>query len=283
MTENGPNRRNSEDWLSLLRESDPTSDSKRIEEVLDMLEPEAMLPEECIDVSQSLEDYVALAEEGPRKMPSIHEHLDHCERCKNEVLVLERVRADIAEWEKLAAALCKPPPRLVLIKGEWRWPEAAGQKATAVTPEDFTFGRQVANWQLGPPQVHAVGFNAIGLEHQGRIPQVALSISLDEIRSTLVLKVTPEFLPTVHAETWLLSLQLEPDAAIEPCTTTPRIRVGLGDQERAERGWRTLVPDKMVEFKVSAPGLCNYWLHLEWSDARGERIQKKLEIPLGSE
>jgi len=243
-----------------------------VADALAVLEPNEALLDDCGQISSSLPDYVALGSIAAERMPAVKEHLDRCEDCAASFRVLIRVREDLASWNDLATAAGKPVPRLVLTGNAWKWLATAGRRLVSLSREDLALGRRVAGWQLRPPLAGAVAFQ----QARESIPHLALAAPLEEARSRLHLQVMPEFLPTVHSVVWRVRLEMDRGAAIR------HIRVGLGDDQRATKGWRTLGPEKPVEFQVEAPGDSSYWVHLEWPDPGGERMRKKLEIPLRS-
>jgi hypothetical protein len=250
----------------------PADPDALVNDALAELEPHQALLDECGQISSSLPDYVALGSMAAERMPVVREHLDRCKHCAASLRVLVRVREDLAAWHTLAATAGKPAPRLVLAGNTWKWLAAAGRRLVPLSREDLALGRRVAGWQLQQRSAGVLAFQ----QTQEPLLHLTLAAPLEEARAQLRLQVMPEFLPTVHGVVWRARLEMDRGATIH------RIRVGLGNEQRATKGWRTLGPEKPVEFQVEAPGDSSYWLHLEWSDRSGELVRKQLEIPLGS-
>jgi len=246
--------------------------SARAAEALDDIAPGGAAPVECQQVRSMLPEYVDLGEQAEERMPAIKEHLGRCEQCAADLGIILRVREDVDSWRDLASAVGKPGLRVVLVGGIWRWVSAAGRRTVAVNREDSTLGKRVGSWRMLPRPEGALAFQ----ETPQTLQALALGADITEARCRLELHVMPEFLPTVHSVVWRIRIQMERGAGIQS------VRVGLGNDQRATKGWRTLAPDRPIEFQIEDPCDKSHWLHLEWSDPLGGIGNKRLEIPLGS-
>jgi hypothetical protein len=242
-----------------------------IARALEILEPIDLRSPDCRHVSSLLAEYVALGADAATRMPGIARHLESCEACSIEYRAHEHVHEDLDSWRALARAAVANISRLVWSGQAWTWRDMMGRLLT-ITSVDLELGRSLGRWRL-QPIVTSGDAMAFG-EARDRASQVSLTIALDAPRVQLTCNVSSQFVPTHNQSDWFLRIELGPGEGPR------RVRVGLGNAERATRGWRTLEHDRPAEFSIDPPGAKPYWLRISNVDDLHPVQHAAIEIPL---
>lgn len=228
---------------------------------------------ECQDISECLPDYLALGDQASSRMPSVHLHLQSCDRCSDELTLLQDAVAHRPGWEELSEQLreAESPTLLTLIGQRWQWFSGKTRSLIALSDEDVLLGKRIGAWFLHQPP--EVGFSF----PDDSKPPLSLSISLPGNTALINLQVIPEYQATPQRWSWRLHLKMQ------QTSLTPEVHVGIGDMNRLLTGTRVLRSDRSAEFHMPPPTRDGYWLYFEWHLPEGEWQEHKVEVPLRSE
>lgn len=225
----------------------------------------------CFAFRESLPDYLRLGEQADSSMPAVQVHLDTCADCAAHLEALREVTQAIPNWKLLADMSAGRSARLVLSAGVWQWQSGTPERAP-LSREDVAASRRILNWFLQPSPQSAFAFSG-----GSALPEVCLLADLPQQRAKLRVSVCPEYVASEHTTIWRIRISLDPGASL------PDLWVGLGTEERPDKGSRTLLSGRQIEFLAPPPGSTSYWLHVVWQTPDGIEQRTTFELPLRSD
>jgi hypothetical protein len=277
MADGGELRRRLADWLANGRTQAPDVDAavrglagearSMPERAMKALSESPSPDSPCVSIRESLPDYIQLGADADSRMPGVRVHLDTCADCSAQYEMLRTVAQATPSWKQLADLVGASSARLVLSAGAWHWQKGASERAP-LSHEDIAASRRILSWFLQPLAPSAFAFSS-----GSALPEVCIATDLPQQRVRLRVNVIPEYVASEHTTIWRIQISLDPGASV------PELWVGLGNEDRPDKGSRTLISSRQIEF-LAPPPATSYWLHIVWRKPDGSEQRTKLELPL---
>jgi hypothetical protein len=210
-------------------------------------------------VLEHLAEYLDLGKDAAVSMPEIHEHLQSCSRCQEELEYLVDSLDNIPNWIALSNPVAAEQERetavakkiIALVGNSWKWLNTKTQEILGDVKDDQTvFGQ----WQLIPAASTKIRF-------KGLAKPLAFMLSLPDEIIKIEISVEPD---APKQETiWRTRLRSQKTAR------TPEkliLQAAYGHENERISGFRALTAERPIEFELLPVSSDNpYVLYFEWS------------------
>lgn len=235
--------------------------------------------EECREVLECLEDYLARGPERAAAMATVEHHLASCRACAKHLAVLQDLMPSRPQ-ETRSATNAGAPSLLRLVAREWWLIRPDGASPLRDAREAVAFRQPVGRFRLRDLRQEE---QVLALAMPEASPQVPLSLQVGGGAAEVDLLVLPEHRygatpprPGESRDVWILRFTLA------GTSLASRLEVGVGREEGQTTGMQTISAGHKAEFELEPPRAHAYWAYFEWRGPEGELKTDKVELPLRS-